>query len=140
MIVVDVIGGPPVLAAYLNERIGLPFSSDTRCLGVMRRDLSIAGAVAYNGWLEDSVFMHVHFESHAVSREALREAFMYPFVTCNKKRVYGMTPITSQRALVFSKRLGFRELQRTPDFLLQVMSREECRWINDAADNSGTSA
>lgn len=127
-----------VLAQYMKEHINLPFSEDTIYIGLQRDDLSIAGAVAYNCWLEDSVFMHVAFESHAVSREMIREAFMYPFVTCNKERVYGMTPITSERALRFSRRLGFVKVLQTPDFLLQVISRKDCRWIHDAECWNGT--
>lgn len=126
-----------VLGQFMHEKIGLPFASDTRYIGVQREDLSIAGAVAYNCWLEESVFMHVYFESHAVTRQMLREAFSYPFVTCGKSRVYGLTPITSIRALRFSKSLGFKELQRSPDFLLQMMTRQDCRWINDATSATG---
>lgn len=127
------------LSHFMNREIGLPFSDDTRYIGFLRTDhLSIAGSVAYNCWLEDSVFMHVAFTKRVVTRVMLREAFMYPFQICKKKRVYGMTPITSQRASVFAERLGFRVISRTPDLTLLAMSREECRWINDATISSGS--
>lgn len=125
---------------YIHDLINLPWQDDTKVIGLKRNDLSIAGAVAYNTWLEESVFMHVAFNSHVVSREMLREVFIYPFVTCRKSRVYGMTPITSHRALVFSRRLGFRPVVETDDFLLQVMTRDECRWVNDSASTNRTTA
>ena len=50
MIVTD-LPGEIRLQTYLNLKIGLPFSSDTRVIGLLRTDLSIAGAVAYNTWL-----------------------------------------------------------------------------------------
>lgn len=117
------------LFEYIHREINLPWSSDFKCIAAQRDDLSIAGVVAYTTWLEDSVFMHVAAAS--VTKNILREAFRYPFVQCDKKRVYGLTPITSHKALVFSKRLGFRPVVETADFLLQVMTREECRWLND---------
>lgn len=122
---------PGVLYRHIYSEIFLPFSTDLVLIGLQRQDLSIAGVVAYNTWLEDSCFMHVAFGSHAVSRQMLSEAFRYPFVTCGKSRVYGLTPITSERALRFSQRLGFRPVVDNEDFRLQVMTREECRWIND---------
>lgn len=117
---------------YLHREINLPWSEDIIVLGLQRQDLSIAGAVAYNCWLEDSVFMHVRFGPHSFTKSFIREAFRYPFETCDKSRVYGLTPITSTRALRFSERIGFRKLLDTDDFRIQVMTREECRWLHDS--------
>lgn len=128
MIVVD--DNRFLLHKWMHERINIPWSSDLRIIGLQRDDLSIAAAVAYTTWQEDSVFMHVCIDECVGAKKLLREAFMYPFVTCEKKRVYGMTPITAQRALALSKKLGFEVLHRTQDFVLQVMTRESCRWIN----------
>lgn len=129
MIVFD--DGRQILFRWMRERINIPYSEDLRILGQQNNDLVIVGAVAYTDWLENSVFMHVCVDRCAGSRDLLREAFIYPFVTCGKSRVYGMTPITAERALALSKKLGFSEVARTPDFVLQSMTREGCRWIND---------
>jgi hypothetical protein len=127
-----------LLFQWMHDRINIPWSEDLRIIGLQNKDLSITGAVAYTDWLEDSVFMHVCVDETAGVRSLLREAFMYPFVTCGKKRVYGMTPITAERALAVSKKLGFEEVTRTPDFVLQMMTREGCRWINDTVRADGT--
>lgn len=138
MIVTDY--GRGVLFDHIHKKTNLPYSDDLRLIGWQRRDLSIAGVVAYNTWLEDSVFMHVVFDGHAITPEMLSEAFRYPFVVNKKARVYGVTPITSDRAFRFSQRLGFRLLHETPDFKLSVMTREECRWINDSTSPNRKSA
>lgn len=118
------------LANYMHQKIRLPFASDTRYIGaVHKEDLSPVAVVAYNMWLEDSVFMHVAVERRHHFRVLIREAFTYAFVTCNKSRVYGLTPITSEKALDLSKRLGFKAISWTPDFVLQVMEKTDCRWI-----------
>jgi len=128
------------LFEWLQDKINIPWSSDIRCIGRLREDLSIAGVVAYNCWLEESVFMHVALDPGAVSRQFLREAFRYPFVDCRKSRVYGLTPISLQRAIKFNRHLGFSPLYETKDFLLQVMNKEDCRWLNDAERSNGASA
>jgi hypothetical protein len=123
----------------MHSKIGLPLASDTRYIGAQQKDdLSILAVVAYNTWLEDSVFMHVAVERNAHFRFLLREAFTYAFVTCEKKRVYGLTPITSEKALLLAKRLGFKQLSWTQDFVLQVMEKADCRWIkHDSTDSAG---
>jgi hypothetical protein len=118
------------LSRYMHHKIRLPLASDTRYIGaVHKEDLSPVAVVAYNMWLEDSVFMHVAVERRSHFRVLIREAFTYAFVTCKKSRVYGLTPITSEKALDLSKRLGFKPVAETQDFLLQVMEKTDCRWI-----------
>lgn len=118
------------LARYMHSKMRLPMAGDTRYIGaVHKEDLSPMAVVAYNMWLEDSVFMHVAVERRENFRVLIREAFAYPFLTCQKSRVYGLTPITSEKALDLSKRLGFKAITWTPDFVLQVMEKTDCRWI-----------
>jgi L-amino acid N-acyltransferase YncA len=123
-------GDHPYLYSFLAEKTSLPWSTDLRVIGTMR-GLAPSAAVGYNGWVGNGVFMHVAFESaHALTRDLLREAFVYPFITLKKEVVYGMTPITNEEAIRFNKKLGFREVYRTSDFVLFVMTLEECRWLN----------
>ncbi len=117
------------LSHFMHCAINLPIASDTRYIGAVKEDLSPVAVVAYNMWLEDSVFMHVAVDAHANFRSLIREAFTYAFVTCKKSRVYGLTPITSKKALDLSRRLGFKVISQTQDFVLQVMEKTDCRWI-----------
>ncbi len=74
--------------------------------------------------------MHVAFDSpHSLTKELLREAFMYAFDRCSV--VYGLTPIEKSDALRFNKKIGFVEVYRSEFFVLQEMRREKCRWIRD---------
>lgn len=97
-------------------------------MGLARNDFTLIAAVGYNMWVGDSCFMHVAFDSpKSLTRDLLCEAFKYPFQYVNT--VYGMTPITFQPALRFNKKLGFKEIFRTEQFVLQIMRKEECRWL-----------
>jgi len=49
----------------------------------------------------------------------------------------GLTPANNLKALKLNKHIGFREVCRIPDghkpgidSVLQIMTRDECRWIN----------
>lgn len=138
MIVTDYPGVDQILFKFLAEQTGLPWSTDLRVIGVMQ-GLAVRCAVGYNCWLGDGVFMHVAFRTpNSLTRELLREAFVYPFITCDKRVVYGMTPITNEAAIKFNKKLGFVEVNRTSDFVLFEMKREDCRWVNGKEKQSAS--
>lgn len=126
----DVPGQPPVIWEWMNRQTRLPWSSDLRCIASMRDDGTIACAVAYNAWTEKSCWMHVAFDNeHALTRSLWRAAFEYPFVTCGKEAVYGLTPKHLDEALAMNKKLGFRQIAETIDAVMFEMKADECRWL-----------
>lgn len=74
--------------------------------------------------------MHVAFDSeHSVTRSLWKAAFEYPFITCGKKAVYGLTPKHITEALAMNERLGFRRIAETVDCVMFEMRADECRWL-----------
>jgi hypothetical protein len=139
MIYTDKPGQHPVLYQFLFEHTNIPWSTDLRVIGTMRDGLAPTAVVGYNCWVGDGVFMHVAFENaHALTRELLREAFVYPFITCGKRVIYGLTPITNEVAIRFNRKIGLKEVYRTPDFVLFSMTRDECRWLNGRQERSSS--
>lgn len=131
-IVTDKPGEPPLLWQWMNSKTRLPWSSDLRVIGLMRDDGTIAATVAYNSWTENACWMHVAFDTpHSMTRNLLRAAWAYPFTTCGKSAVYGLTPKDNTEALAFNKRMGWRQIAETVDCFMFEMLHEECRWIKE---------
>jgi hypothetical protein len=120
----------PVVWQWLNKRTRLPWSTDLRCLAVMRPDGTIAAAVGYNAWTHSSCWMHVAFDGpHGLTRRLWEAAFRYPFVECGMEAVYGLTPKNLDDALAMNERLGFRRIVETIDCVMFEMRHDECRWL-----------
>lgn len=139
-LVTDQAGHPPVVWSWLNKRTRLPWSSDLRCVGVMRQDGSLAAAVGFNGWQTASCFMHVAFDSpHSLTRALLRAAFDYPFMRNGKDAVYALIDQGNDECLRLVRKLGFREVCRTVDCVFLEMKADECRWIREVNHGQGIS-
>lgn len=133
-LVVDKPNDPPVIWAWMNRKVNLPWSSDLRCIAAMRDDDTIASAVAYNAWTEKGCWMHVAFDgTHGLTRTLWRAAFEYPFIQCGKEAVYGLTPKHLTEALSMNRKLGFRQIAETVDCVMFEMKADECRWIKENA-------
>jgi len=100
----------------------------------------VEAAVGYDHWTPNSVQMHIwipHPES--VSRKFFQEGFRYPFLTCGRGLVIGITPSNNAPALHFNRRVGFTEVYRMRDgwepgvdFVVQEMRKENCRWLRSS--------
>lgn len=122
----------PVIWQWMHRRTRLPWSSDLRTIGVMRKDGTIAAAVAFNGWQTDSCWMHVAFDSaHSLTRSLLRAAFGYPFLQAGKSAVYAMIDQGNDECLRLVRKLGYREIVKTIDCVMFEMRHDECRWLKE---------
>lgn len=129
----DLPGQRPVIWEWMNRRTGLPMSQDLRCIAVMRDDGTIATAVGYNCWTEESCWMHMAFDGeHSLTRSMLRAAFEYPFIECGRRAVYGLTPKRLTEAVSINRKFGFRQIAETIDCVLFEMRHDECRWLKGA--------
>jgi RimJ/RimL family protein N-acetyltransferase len=123
----------PVIWNWLRKRTMLPWSTDLRCIGILRPDGEIAGAVGYNGWSEQSCWMHVALDTqHSLNRTLIRAAFDYPFNQAGRVAVYGLTPKSNAEALKLNEGLGFRRIGQTCDGVIFEMRHDECRWLKGA--------
>lgn len=123
-----------VLWSWLQERIGLPWSTDFVALGRVR-DGKILGVVGFTNFTGKSCHMHMAGEGRWMTRTFLRESFRYPFETLGLTMVFGIVPSGNIRALGIDRKMGFRELIYVPDahpdggiHILQ-MKRADCRWL-----------
>jgi|GEM_PF-2377125 len=133
-LVTDHANQEPVVWNWLRKRTMLPWSTDLRCIGIMRDDGSLAAAVGFNGWSEHAVWMHVAFDSqHSLTRDLLREAFHYPMMMCGRDAVYGLTPKRFEDAIRLNEKLGFRRIAETCDGIIFEMTRDECRWLKGSS-------
>lgn len=134
MIYTDRPGDHPLLFEFLAKKTALPWSTDLRVIGTLKmtaQGVAPGAAVGYNWWVDEGVFMHVAFyDAHSLTKELLSEAFIYPFIKCDRRVVYVMAPITNEAVIRFSKRVGFEEILRSSTFVLLQMKRGDCRWIN----------
>lgn len=101
------------------------------------KDNVIRAMVGYDRWAPNSVQMHIYIsDKFAMNHQFVREAFTYPFVTCDKGVAIGVTPADNLDALKFNENIGFVETYRMKDgwdvgvdVVVQEMRRENCRWI-----------
>lgn len=119
-----------------GREVHLCISPDFRGIKQIRHG-KIYGFVGYDHWTENAVEMHIWLQGkHALTRKLLQEAFTFPFVTCNKGVVIGVTPGYNASALEFNRSVGFKETYRIrdgwslgTDMVIQEMRRDECRWL-----------
>jgi hypothetical protein len=112
----------------------LPYPVSPNCRAI-RND---GAMVIYDGWTPNAVQVHVYSVGprYLFDKHFLREVFWYPFVQCNKGKLFVVTPASSKESLAVSRALGFRETYRMKDgwdvgvdMVLKEMRKEDCRWI-----------
>lgn len=139
-LVTDKPGEPPVVWQWMHRRTKVPWSSDLRTIGVMRGDGTIAAAVGFNGWQDQSCWMHVAFDTaHSLTRDLLRAAFQYPFVLSGKAAVYALIDQSNDECLRLVRKLGYREIVKTIDCVMFEMRHDECRWLKEEKNGQGIS-
>lgn len=127
------------LWVWVNQRLGLPWSSDFRAIGVVRGDC-LCAAIAYNGFTGRSCFMHSAIDDPTViNRTFVKAIFEFPFNQCNLTHVIALVESSNTRAMKIDLRLGFKEINRLEgagldgsDLVLLSMARNECKWIGAA--------
>lgn len=126
-----------VLWAFINKRVGTPFSEDFRAIGAVIGGC-LCAVVAYNGFTGRTCFMHSAIDDPtAINRTFVKAIFAYPFLQCGRTHVLALVDSANLQALDINKRCGFREVLRLEgsglegqDLILLQMTRNECRWIN----------
>lgn len=136
---------PKQVWQYFHIKLGLHPSDDFRGVCHLRPDLvpgqpvgmdDVAVAVAYNGFVGRTCFMHTVIpRPECVTRAIVREAFNYPFVVCGCEAIVALVDSNNDAALRFDTRLGFKEVARIAnagpeaDLVIMRMLRSECRWL-----------
>lgn len=101
---------PLVLHEWLRQRIGIPWSTDFRALARVE-DNKIVACVGYEGFNGRSCRIHMAGDKPGwMTRDYIRRAFHYPFITLDLPMVFGVVPSGNTRALDIDLRLGFKEI------------------------------
>jgi RimJ/RimL family protein N-acetyltransferase len=125
-----------VLWKFLQDRIGIHWSTDLVCLGRIVRG-KLIGVVGFNNFTGTSCHIHMAGDPGWISREFIRASFGYVFEEGGLTMVFGIVPSGNIRALGIDRKLGFRELiyipGAHPDGGLHIlqMKREDCRWLRN---------
>jgi hypothetical protein len=124
-----------VLYDWINDRIGLAFSTDFRAFGRVV-DGKIVGVVAYTGHTGKACQMHMAGDHPRwITPTFLRTAFHMPFVEWGYEVVFGMVPSGNEVALKMDLKLGFKLLHTVPNahpdgaLHLLMMNKADCRWL-----------
>lgn len=124
---------------WIAQRAALTPGETFKALEALEGD-RILGMVGYDGWTPNSCSMHVAIDDWRAVRRLLRPAFGLVFDAppkgLGKGVVLGSVLSTNSKALVFDRKLGFRQVarlrdawQRGVDLILFEMRREDCRWL-----------
>lgn len=100
-------------------------------------DGELKAGVVFDQYTGSDICMHVVVEDRrAVTREALKAAFSFPFVTLGCQRVTGLVPARNVKARRFDEGLGFvlegikkQAFEDGEDELIFGMLKEDCRWL-----------
>lgn len=121
---------------WIAERAEIGIGPGTRALEAVRPDGSIAGMVAFDGWMPGAVCLHVAVDSPMALRRLIAPAFGVAFDGFKRRVVLAMVVASNEESLRLVKGLGFREVFRGKDWfapgqdlVFHEMRRDECRWL-----------
>lgn len=124
----------------------LPWSTDLRFLARVNEAGTVLGVVAYNGFSGAVCCMHCAGDGNWITREFLKAAFDYPFNKCGIVAIFGMVSASNLLALRLDEHLGFEEVHTVSrgydgneDLVILKMTKENCRWIREKADEQQAS-
>lgn len=125
------------LWAFINTRLGVPWSSDFRGIGLVKNDC-LCAVVAYNTFTGRSCYAHIAIANPAaIDRTFVRECFRYAFDFAGCLYILATATASNQSSVEQNLRLGFKVIGVLPeaafdesDILLLRMTRNDCRWLN----------
>ena len=98
----------------------------------------IVACIVFDSFTVDACNVHMAIDKPMVLRHGfLEECTRHLFLTCGRKRIFGLVPADNAKALKLNKHLGFREVARVPDaydegidYVVMRMDADDNRWIN----------
>ena len=136
-VVTDRDGDPLVVFPWVAKRALLSWSEDTKSIGLMRDDGTLAAGVVYNGFMGGCCQMHVAIDGR-ITRDFLCACFSYPFEQLGLESVIGLVPSGNVDALKFDHHLGFNTKTRIKhgarggeDLLILELQKKYCRFLGE---------
>ena len=129
---------------WASDRAGFVICADSTGIVALDDEGDPCAAIVFDSWTENSACAHIVIESRAALKAGIvQEAADYVFNTCGRKMVIGNTPSDNEAALRINRHIGFKEVARIPncakdnvDVVIQVMNREDCRYLNGKAESA----
>lgn len=135
-----------VILAYVASKIGttpqdivgsMPFSA----IATLRNN-QLLGGVIYTNYRISSIEMSCAGEAGWLMPRDLKRLFSYPLLELGCYTLLTNVKRRNERARRFNEKLGFKHLgvvecgaHKGDDTIVYKMTRPECRWIEQAADN-----
>lgn len=121
---------------WIASRANLSISPAMRAIKAVDDAGTIHGMVAYDGWMPNSVCIHIALDNPLALRSLLKPGFGIPFDEFRLGVVVATVLSDNGKSLALVPKLGFRELTRIKDgykpgidVVLFEMRRETCRWV-----------
>jgi hypothetical protein len=122
---------------WIKERTHAIRCEDTQGI-VAYREGEIQAAAAFDSFTDSACSVHIAMDNpFAIKYGFLREIANHLFITCGRKRIFGLVPSNNVKALAFDYKIGMKELTCIPnavaegvDYVVLHMPKEECVWLH----------
>lgn len=124
------------LVPWAGDRLACHFDAGARAIGLEGAE-GLRAVAVFERFTEGDCHIHIATTNtgHAMSRQFIHAAFIYPFVQLRQRRLTGLVQTSNTRAMRFNLKLGFtiegrlRETHADDDTIVLGMLRRECRFI-----------
>ena len=97
----------------------------------------IHAVCVFDSFTVDACSVHFAIDNPFVIRHGfLREIAIHAYITCDRKRMFGLVPSTNTKARKLDKHIGFTEVAVIPDaveegvdYIVIRLDRQDCRWL-----------
>lgn len=122
---------------WLQLKAGVIACQDSQGIVALDDTGAIAAICVADSFTTDACQVHFAIDRPLVIKYGfLHEIARHLFITCNRKRIFGLVPSDNAKALKLDTHIGFREVARVPDgyaegvdYVVLRMDRDNCRWI-----------
>jgi RimJ/RimL family protein N-acetyltransferase len=129
---------PDEVFHFMQEKgVALVYNAAMQGIGI-KRDGVLVGAVMYDHYTENNIFMHVAGTDGVqwATKTFVKAAFGYPFKQLKCKRVSGWVDVSNEKARRLDEHLGFKQeailsgvAKDGGDVIIYRMWKHECRFI-----------
>ncbi len=122
---------------WIKTRASLIRCDDSQGIVAYDEQGFIAAACVADSFTPDSCNVHFAIDRPLVIKYGfLHEIARHLFITCGRKRIFGLVPANNQKALKLDVHIGFREVCRVPDgfaegvdYVVLRMDRDTSPWL-----------
>jgi hypothetical protein len=126
----------PTEWAWIQRKASVIACEDSQGI-VAFDDRGIAAICVADSFTTDACQVHFAIERPLVIKHGfLHEIARHLFITCNRKRIFGLVPSNNAKALKLDTHIGFREVARVPDgfaegidYVVLRMDRDTSPWL-----------